>query len=280
MKDLAQADTTDEFDKPLGGLTGGARVLLERTHMEAAVAEVRFVPGRDELPEASAVAVWNALGKDRLPIFERHAVSTVNLTVTPNGADQTTQAQHGWVLASNDRRTVVTLLPSMVVVQTAAYARYSTSLGDPLRVALRTFAEATGASVVQRLGLRYINRLQDAAASSPAFWRDHVRPAFAGPLVGETGGLVEALHQQVQFKLDESAAARVQSGVFREQGVDERYSFLVDLDVFREQALDFDETLVADMTRQLNRTALALFTQVLSEKYWAELVPVAVGVDS
>ena len=68
--------------------------------------------------------------------------------------------------------------------------------------------------------------------------------------------------------------------MFREQGVDERYSFLVDLDVFREQALDFDETLVADMTRQLNRTALALFTQVLSEKYWAELVPVAVGVDS
>ena len=96
MKDLAQADTTDEFDKPLGASRAAPGCSFERTHMEAAVAEVRFVPGRDELPEASAVAVWNALGKDRLPIFERHAVSTVNLTVTPNGADQTTQAQHGW----------------------------------------------------------------------------------------------------------------------------------------------------------------------------------------
>ncbi|MBI1376791.1 MAG: TIGR04255 family protein [Frankiales bacterium] len=267
---------TDEFDKPLGALVGVSRLRLERTHMEAAVAEVRFVPGREELSEADAIHVWNGLGKASLPVFERHTMNTVNLTVTPSGADHSTQVQHGWVLATNDRRTAVTLLPSMVVVQTSAYDHYSTSLGNPLTEALRLFVEATGAAVVQRIGLRYINRLQDAEAVAPVFWQDHVRPAFAGPLVGETAALVEALHQQVQLQLDATAGARVQSGVFREQGVESRYSFLVDLDVYREQALDFDETLIANMTRQLNRTALALFAQVLSEKYWAELGPVPV----
>ena len=157
------------------------------------------------------------------------------------------------VLASNDRRTVVTLLPSMVVVQTAAYARYSTSLGDPLRVALRTFAEATGASVVQRLGLRYINRLQDAAASSPAFWRDHVRPAFAGPLVGETGGWLRHFTNRSSSSWTSPLppVSRVGCSVSRAwTSATRSWSTLT---CFREQALDFDETLVADMTRQLNR---------------------------
>jgi len=146
------------------------------------------------------------------------------------------RAQHGWILATADRRSSITLLPAMVVVQTSNYERFSTSLGQPLMDALRLFAEETGASMIQRIGLRYINRLQDrwrlrlcsgtttSVPRSPAAAR-HSRP------------LVEGLHQQVQLRLAPTAAARVQSGVFREQGGEERYSFLVDLDVFREEAL-------------------------------------------
>jgi uncharacterized protein (TIGR04255 family) len=269
----------DEFDTPLGGITGISRLRLERTQMEVAVAEVRFLPTSESesLAEDVAITVWKGLGQTRFPVFERHSMNNLSLMVTPNGADSSMRAQHGWVLATADRRSSITLLPAMVVVQTSNYERFSTSLGQPLRDALRLFAEGTGASLIQRIGLRYVNRLQDPLASSPLFWNDHVRPAFAGPLLSTLAPLVEGLHQQVQLRLAPTAAARVQSGVFREQGAEERYSFLVDLDVFREEALPFDGALCANLTRQLNRTAFALFCQMLSDQYLAELGPVEIS---
>lgn len=263
----------DAFDQPLGGLTGMPRLKLSRTHMEAAIAEVRFVPGGDALPEDVAAAVWDGLGRDALPVFESHSVNTVSLAVSPQGADSTTQVEHGWVLASADRRTSVTLLPSMVAVQTSAYERYSTSLGDPLRKAVQLFIDATKASLVQRIGLRYINRLQDNAANEPGFWRDHVRAPFAGPLPGDLAPIVEMMHQQVLLRLEPTAAARINSGVFREEGADPRFSFLIDLDVFREQAFTFDPELCEGLARQLNRTAFPLFCQVLSDQYLDSLGP-------
>jgi uncharacterized protein (TIGR04255 family) len=255
----------DEWDIPLGGLAGLSRVQLERTHLEAAVAE---------LPEDEAVSIWKQLGQDTFPVFETHVQNILNVTVGPRGATQSTDAQRGWVLANADRTSLITLLPSTVVVQTNSYSRYSTSLGDPLRKVLALFTEVTGASVVQRLGLRFINKVADPAAKSPLFWRDHIRKDFVGPLSGELGGLVSNLHQQVQLQLDATATARIQSGVFLEQGAPQRYSFLIDLDVFRDRSLTYDDTVCANLVRQLNRTALALFAHVLSEKYLADLGPV------
>jgi len=270
---------TDEWDVPLGGLQGLARVMLERTHVEAAVAEVRFVSDHSELPESVATVVWEAFGTEDFPIFEPANQVMVTLTITPEGPQQAQQAQQGWLLATSDRATAVTLLPATVIVQTRNYSRYSTSLGKPLAKVLELFTAATGVTLIQRLGLRYINRLAEKDATTPAFWRDHIREPFAGPLNGTVANLVSGVHQQVQLKLAETAGARIQCGVFEEPQVgvpapSPNYNYLVDLDVFREQATPYDATMSANMVRQLNRTALALFATVLSDQYLAQLSPV------
>jgi uncharacterized protein (TIGR04255 family) len=272
----------DEFDEPLGGLTGLGRIRLEKTHMEAAVAEVRFLggPTRPDLPEAEAVRVWEGMGPAELPVFEPQTLNMVSLSVTPAGPEPTHQMQQGWILANADRSVSLSLFPSVVALQLTAYERYSTSLGDPLARALALFVEVTGVSVVQRLGLRYINRLHDPGASSPEFWAAHVRPEFAGPLVGDLAPRVAVLHQEVQVRLDEFSSARMHSGVFREQSPVERYSFLVDLDVFREQAMEFDAIHCSNLTRQLNRTALALFARVLSEEYLDLMGPAVIDEEA
>ncbi len=264
----------DEWDRPLGGLKGLARVRLERTHLEAAIAEVRFLAIRSELPEQDAVSIWQGLGQAIFPVFDKHVQNIVNLAVSPQGASQSTEVQHGWVLANADRSTWITLLPSTVVVQTSSYARYSTSLGDPLRKVLSLFTQTTGASVVQRLGLRFINKLTDPEATSPRIWRAHIRDDFAGPMSGALGDLVASQYQQVQLQLDPTAAARIQCGVFPEPGEPQCYSFLVDLDVFRENSFSYEDDHCANLVRQLNRTALALFAHVLSDDYLAYLGPV------
>ena len=267
------ADERDEFDTPLAGLPSSNRQVLGETHIEAAVAEVRFVADRTELPESEAIQVWRALGPEDYPVFEKSALNSWNLTVTPDGAGGTSARQDGWVVASASRDLTVTLLPSMVIVQNSNYERFSTGLAEPLRRALEPFVAATGAQVINRIGLRYINRLAATEATTPGYWAEQVRPEFAGPMHGELASLVQGIHQQLQLRLDQTAGARIQSGVFREAGIDEKYSFLVDLDVYREQAIPFDAELCANLTRQLNRTAFALFSQVLSPDFIEGLDP-------
>lgn len=271
-------DGTDTWDVPLGGLSGLERVMLSRTHVEAAVAEVKFVSDHRELPESVAAQVWEGLGTDRYPVFEPSTQMVVNIEITPQGPVQSQSSQQGWLLATADRATAVTLMPALVIVQTREYERYSTSLGQPLARILELMTAATGVSKIQRLGLRYINRLTDPDATTPEFWRDHIRPSFAGPLHSPVASLVAGTHQQVELKLDPTAGARVQSGVFLDQqpGVAanaSRYSYLVDLDVFRERAAVYEPLMIANQVRQLNRTALALFAHVLSEQYLATLGP-------
>jgi len=263
----------DQWDQPLGNLDGLQRVQLGRTFLEAAIAEVRFATNA-ELSDQHAVAIWQGLGEEIFPVFENQVQSIVNFAVGPSGAKQTTEEQRGWLLANADHSTWITLLPSAVAIQTSSYERYSTSLGDPLRKLLSLFTKVTGASAVQRLGLRFINKLVDPAATSPDFWGDHVRSDFAGPIAGGLRHLVTGQHQQVQLELDPTAAARIQSGVFSEAGLD-RYGFLIDLDVFRTQSFAYEPEHCANLVRQLNRTALALFAHVLSDDYLAELGPVS-----
>lgn len=271
----------DEFDVPLSGLPPLSHVKFERKHLEGAAAEVRFLPVKPELAEADAVRVWEGLGGGAvLPVFERQMMNLLSLTVTPNGHQQTQENQAGWVLATADRSLSITLYPSLVAVQTTKYDHYRVSLGDPLRKVLALFVEATGASVINRIGLRFINRLQDPFASSPEFWRGHIQPAFAGPLTEGLASLVEASHQQTQLRLDGAAAARIISGVFKEEGPLPRYSFLVDLDVFAERAMSYDADLCANVTRQLNRTALSLFAHVVTPRHLDELGPVPVEEQS
>ncbi|MDQ4489348.1 TIGR04255 family protein [Sinomonas sp. ASV486] len=264
---------SDEWDEPLGGIRGMGPVTLERTHLEAAIGEVRFSSDRSELPEREAEAIWVGLGRDSLPVFEKHTQSVVSVTVGPQGASQTVEEQRGWVLATADKSLLFTLLPSTVVVQTSKYERYSASLGDRLKEILPLFTAATRVSRIQRVGLRFINRLSDPGALQPQFWKEHIREDFAGPLAGGLSELVVGQHQQTQLRLDSTATARIQSGFFQEPGARSLYSFLIDLDVFREATFVYDEVLCANMMRQLNRTALALFAHVLSDNYLADLGP-------
>ena len=272
----------DQWDLPLGGLRQHASVRLERTQLEAAVAEVRFVTERTTLDQSVAAAVWDALGPDTYPVFEPSVQFLASVEFSPEGAVPSQQRLDGWLLATSDRATAVTLLPSTVVVQTRTYDRYSTSLGGPLAKVLAAFTASSGLDRIQRIGLRYVNRLTAPEATEPAYWHDHVRVPFVGPLNGELGALVTNTHQQAEFRLDDTAGARVQSGVFEDQGAEPSrllYSYLIDLDVFRERAVVFDPQQCADEVRQLNRTALALFANVLTDQYLTDLGPVPLPPD-
>lgn len=271
----------DQWDVPLGGIAMLPRMVYDRTQMDVAAADIRFVLTEGcEIQEAAATRIWESLGTDEFPIFESHKQQMMGVKFSPEGAEPSIDVQQGWLIATADRSTAVTLLPSTVVVQTQTYVRYSQSLAVRVAAVLPLFAEATGSTKVTRLGLRYVNRFRDHAASSPQFWRGLIEPSFAAPLQGPLGDLVVAHQQQLQLKLDGTAWARVQSGLLEEPGQPTRFSFLVDLDVFREATFNYDADVVANHLRQLNRTALAVFTNVVADEYLDELGPKVEGEGS
>ena len=264
----------DEWDLPLGGIERKYRQVFERNHIEVAAAEIRFVQVSDQISEADAANIWSGLGRERFPIFEAHKQQMVNVTITPAGAQQEIEVQSGWLLATSDRLTAITLMPSSVIIQTQAYDHYSLSLGDYLDTVLPMFAEVTGSARIQRLGMRYINRLADVEATAPSFWRDRIEASFAAPLRGPFADRVVGQHQQVQLQLGE-AGARIQSGLLPEPGKKApHYDYLVDLDVFMEKTCDYEAPWCGNQLRQLNRTAFVLFTNVLSDDYLETLGPI------
>lgn len=280
---VTAARETDEYDEPLAGLPqAGSIHFTEDRHIDGATAEVRFATASTALPESVATRVWHALGGASVyPLFEPASTGSFALTVTPQGAATQTQVVNGWRLSTADGAASLTLFPSLIALQTNKYGRYSTDLGKPLAAALDAFANAADVAMVNRIGLRYINRLTNADAAAPQFWRAAVRPPFAAVLGDEhLGPLVQAAHQQVELKLDAAAGGRVICGAFeQDEPAVGHYGFVIDIDVFRNEAIPFEPTTVANLARQLNRTALSLFRLVLSDDMLGSLGAVSTQED-
>lgn len=269
---------TDEYDIPLGELPqAGWMQLTRRGHIEGATAEIRVLGEGNALPQDTASQVWQHVGGSATyPVFEPATMQAHNVTITPDGAQSSMETANGWQLRTADFSTSVVLFPSMIAVQTRDYPGYSEGLARRLQPVLEAFGHATGAPLVTRIGLRYINRLTDPDAQTPAFWRGRVRSAFAGALGDDyLADRVAAVHQQLELRLTDVAGARVISGAIEHDDTAAgRYGFLIDIDVFREDATAFDASLIGNLTRQLNRTALSVFTRVITDDTQTTLGPV------
>lgn len=266
--------TVDEFDAPLGGLPPAGRIQFERTHMETVVAEFRFPTEQVELPQTAALAVWSRLGRAEFPFMEASQFQSMTLQVSPGRTEHAVMTTHGWALSSADRAVTVLLMPGTVVITTSRYERFSTSLGDLAAEVIQAYLAVIQHEVVHRVGLRYINRLADDAATSPLFWGARIRAPFVGPLVDEEAGRnVVAVHQQTQLRLTDTAGAMVHNGVIVQDSDTGRCDYLIDLDVFQERAQSVDLVQIRNTLRQLNRTALSLFTQILADEYLLGMGP-------
>lgn len=262
----------DEFDVPLGGLPQPGRIRFERSRVETAVAEFRFASERQELSLADAQAIWDALGSDRFPHFDRGEFTNMLLQVSPARTEQTTVKQQGWSLSTKDRSTSVLILADMLTVSTSRYERFSTSLGDLVALALDAFTAVLRPELNTRVGLRYVNRLSEPEAETAGFWSTVLTPSFAGPLNEPTlARLVAGAHHQLFLRLTETSGAVINSGVIPPQFPDGKWDYLLDTDVSDEHSRATDVGHLKNTLRQLNRTALSLFTIVFSDGYQANL---------
>ena len=202
---------------------------------------------------------------------QRHEIM---FAVAETGAAPQATATTGWVLSDESRSLTINLFPDLTFVQTTAYTRYRESLRPSLQGVLRGLSEVFAPGLVQRVGLRYVNRLTDRDARTAADWQGSIAPAFLGVLTdGLLGQRVQSTQQQVELALEQGVGALVRYGAFIDTAAGGSYSYLVDIDVFRQYTDAFDPEAVIAVARRLNRTALPLFQHVVHADYRETMGP-------
>jgi uncharacterized protein (TIGR04255 family) len=273
-------DATTIDDTPYGGLPWAERTLLRRHHIELAVAEVRF-GGAEPLTAEHGLALREAAERAgfALPHVEETQRQDVAFTLTPHGPATTQQVDRGWLLTSGDRSATVTIFHDVLIVQHSRYTRFRDSLRLALEAMLPALQTHLAPAFVQRVGLRYVNRLSDPEATHPTAWRGRITPTVLGVIEHDIlGGAVASTQQQIELAL-EDAGALIRHGTFRDAAAQGGYSYLLDIDVFTSGTERFDPLRTVQLARKLNRTALTLFQQVVLSDYRDTMQPYATTED-
>jgi uncharacterized protein (TIGR04255 family) len=271
----SSAEALSEQDIPLDGLPAADPVLLANAPLELAIAEVRFVDAGRDITVDDALAIQRAVAAAgwALDRFEPATQQTLQLTVSPTGAAPQVQEQaRGWRYFTADDSTQLTVLPGLVAVQTSAYERWSVSLRPLLAGVLRGLEASVTPTLVQRIGLRYIDRFVDRAADQPTAWLGRLSDALLGPLADSViGPRLASAQQQLEIRLGAEHGALLRHGPFRDGAAAGKVSYLLDIDVFDTRTAAFEPDAVIQRAERLNRTALALFQTAVTAEYLAEL---------
>jgi len=257
--------------RPLADLPPADRTLLVEPPLELAVVEIRFATDAPDVDSSVALAMREALagiGQD-YPRMERAQENRVEIQMDDAFGPQARVAQfaRGWQLHAADGSSTVTVVAGAVVLQTRRYERWSVTLRPAILAMLEVVHSHLAPPLVQRIGLRYVDRFVDTGATA-ASWRgrisEHLLGAVAHPVFGTH---VRSAQQQVEIGLGPAHGAALRHGPFADPAAGGAISYLVDIDVFDAESTAFDPEPLTVRAEVLNRTAATLFQATLTREY-------------
>lgn len=268
-----------DIDRPFGDLPLTRHVLLEDNRIEAAVIEVRFV-GEPRTFSADDAAAMLGVLKERTTVTRLDTAEQRELSVTFAGGEAQPSVEvvsRGWRFFSADEAEMITMFPDVAIIQVRGYRRWSDSFRPLLEATLAAVTLERAPSLVQRIGLRYINRLTGVSGEPPSMWSRRISPAFRGPLAEPViGAMLRGAHQQLELELELDAGAVIRHGIVPNPA-DNEYGYLIDLDVFHTASAAFSVDYVVWCAQRLNRTASRLFQRMLTDEQIDAMEPVALG---
>ena len=206
-----------------------------------------------------------------LPNIQPATQGTMQINFNVGGASWSGDQAKGWQISSADGHHSATVFPASVIWQVGMYKRWGLSMRAPLEVLLSAIATDLSPSLVQRIGLRYVNRFVDPACKALGDWNGKIGATLLGPLGNPVfGEKVTGAQQQVEIALDGRHGALLRHGPIPDQA-SKSVGYLLDLDVFANGASPFKAAEVLDAAERLNRTALSLFQACVSADYLKSL---------
>lgn len=248
-----------------------AREPLSRAPLVTVLAQIRFTPDEGLVGESTGEPLRNALGAD-YPDQRLEEQSAVLLQ--PDGTrDERTIRQ--WVLSDVNGRWRVVVGADFLTVQASegAYTRREDFL-TRLRVATAALARTRPPAVVDRVGVRYIDRLLSV---DPERLSAYVRPEMQAAS-GQLGAGVFLQSQIVQFQVmrdDDHVVLR--SATLPPNGFYDvlvppvsQPAWLLDIDAFLEQRFQFTEDDIDLTASRLGERVYSAFRWVVTDEFLEE----------
>jgi uncharacterized protein (TIGR04255 family) len=242
---------------------------LPRSPLELVVCQIRF-DHRAQIEESTvALAVHEQLGGAGGPYPQLEPIEGQQLVVSGGlGVEPQTEqrSSRGWRIASENGEWMVTLMSDHVGLETTGFTTWEEDFLPRLRDVVEAITNHLQPVIEQRLGLRFVDRIEELELDSIVAWSDYIAPEFLGPIVHpELGPAVSGMGQQVVLRVDEQLRAAIRSGPITDRD-DGRVDYLLDYDIFRQGGRQFSADEVIATAAKLNTCAHQLFQVSITEK--------------
>ncbi len=170
----------------------------------------------------------------------------------------------GWRLSSEDESSVATLSPESAGIETTKYGSWTEFWGR-MEILLECLIGLVKPEAELRLGLRYVNRIDDPRVSAPEEWEKWIEPAVLGVVRHPIGRSAIASQQQLNLNVGDGIKATVGHGFFRDG---DRLIYLIDFDTYREGTRPFDLAEVRNSAGHLHTVCLQLFQNMITAEMY------------
>lgn len=187
------------------------------------------------------------------------------VSIAGGGAPQVSHEQgpSGWQMKSDDGAWTVTLQPDFFSLETSAYVDW-VDFRERLDALTAAVADAYNPTLEVRLGLRYVDEIDDPVVTSPVGWRGHIRDELLGPLAHpDFGESVRALMQQVDFDAGDGYRVTLRHGTSPTPGM-ANLTYVLDHDCYRQAARAFASADIMAGLDALHRVALQVFQTAIT----------------
>jgi uncharacterized protein (TIGR04255 family) len=250
--------------------------LLPRSPLTLVVCQVRHDRSLTVADPRVALSVQERLGGKYPQIGEWRSMAAT-MTFAAGAAPQVTQEHgaSGWQMKSDDEAWTVTLQPDFFSLETSAYVDWSDFRSRIVEL-IDAVTDAYAPALETRIGLRYIDGIDDPVVTAAAGWRGLIRDELLGPLVHpELGDAVRSVSQQVEFDAGDGYRVTLRHGTGPVPG-EAGLVYVLDHDCFRPSGRPFDAAEIMKAADDLHRIALQVFQSAITEKLYTYLK----GVDA
>lgn len=245
------------------------RDTLAHPPLELVVCQIRHEP------IAGGVSPSHVLGVQSLLGFGFDKLSSappagVTFAAAPSGEFQPHVTQSpSWQLTTSDGSWIATFNADSFALECTSYTTW-TDFADRLQGVIDAVAGTYAPQVVQRVGVRTIDRIWRRGSTIPREWVGLLDPGvlgFAGNDVLKDSVQVTQTYQELAFG---ETRANVRGSIASDQ-TPSKYSFLLDIDCFDERARIFDKSSILELVKGLHFLGLKMFQSVLTDRLYEEL---------
>jgi uncharacterized protein (TIGR04255 family) len=245
---------------------------LARSPLELVVCQVRHERRLVVGEGPTALAVHEALGgaSGVYPSLDEVAGAEVNVVMGLGAQNVRETKTSGWRFASADGAWVITLMPDNFSLETSAYTTWTDDFAPRLSALIDAVAAHVEPTFEQRIGLRYVDRIDELGLTELETWKRYLRPEVLGLVLHpELGPGVRSYQQQLAIELAEGVMAGLRHGPVVEPGGVVDYQ--LDYDIFRQGGRAFDAAAIKAAAAQFNMYALQLFHATVRDELLEEL---------